>query len=245
MLVAILGRDRFRKVAIGLLASVIVGAYPAHVDAQSGNRNAAPRIRRPRTPTPRATTRPGAPQRQYGAPTRPPSFPGTNVPRTRNEPTSPRLDQFRTMQRSNSATQRRNRPESTRPRSFQSGPLPTTGLNATRSIAPDTRLIPNLRYRSPNSKSSAETNLADGAVAHDENIEVHFDAAEHELQLRRWVDNTGTFSTVGRLVAVLGNNVRLMKENGRTATFPVRRLSDDDLQYVEQQLSASSERESS
>ncbi len=52
--------------------------------------------------------------------------------------------------------------------------------------------------------------------------------------VRTWRDNTGTFEVTGRLVVVMPDKVRLLKENGRFTTVPMRRLSDTDRQYVEQ-----------
>ena len=54
--------------------------------------------------------------------------------------------------------------------------------------------------------------------------------------LRTFVDNTGDYRCQGRLVAVWGDQVQLLKENGRTATFPLRRLSASDRAFVEGQL---------
>jgi hypothetical protein len=54
--------------------------------------------------------------------------------------------------------------------------------------------------------------------------------------VRTWHDNTGTFEVTGRLVVVLPDAVRLLKDNGRFTTVPMRRLSDVDRQYVDQTL---------
>ena len=56
----------------------------------------------------------------------------------------------------------------------------------------------------------------------------------HVPAMRQWVDNTGNFRVTARLVAILDGQVRLHKENGKTTTVPMRRLSDTDRQYVEQ-----------
>ena len=53
-------------------------------------------------------------------------------------------------------------------------------------------------------------------------------------EIRVWVDNTGNFTTTGRLVAVFPSEVRLLKDNGRYSTVPMRRLSDGDRAYVQQ-----------
>jgi hypothetical protein len=56
--------------------------------------------------------------------------------------------------------------------------------------------------------------------------------AEELLVMRTWTDNTGTFSVNGKLIAILDGEVRLLKENGRTCTVPMRRLSPPDAEYV-------------
>jgi hypothetical protein len=55
---------------------------------------------------------------------------------------------------------------------------------------------------------------------------------------RDWVDNTGRYSTRARLVTFLDGHVRLLKENGRTTTVPLARLSENDLEFVNRQASA-------
>jgi hypothetical protein len=60
--------------------------------------------------------------------------------------------------------------------------------------------------------------------------------ASHELRL--WIDNTGNYSTRGRLISLLEGHVRLLKENGRTTTVPLSRLSVGDLEFVHRQASA-------
>ncbi len=55
-------------------------------------------------------------------------------------------------------------------------------------------------------------------------------------EVRKWRDNTGTFEVTGRLVVVMPDKVRLLKDNGRFTTVPMRRLSNEDRQYVEQTL---------
>jgi hypothetical protein len=57
-------------------------------------------------------------------------------------------------------------------------------------------------------------------------------------ELRQWVDNTGKYSCNGRLVRFLDGKVRLFKENGRTTTVPLYRLSAADLEFVHRQASA-------
>jgi hypothetical protein len=57
-------------------------------------------------------------------------------------------------------------------------------------------------------------------------------------EMRQWLDNTGNFSCQGRLISLIDGQVRLMKENGRTTTVPLARLSANDLRFVERQASA-------
>lgn len=51
-------------------------------------------------------------------------------------------------------------------------------------------------------------------------------------RLRVWIDNTGEFSTEGRLVEIGADFVRLEKANGRTCTVPNSRLCAADANYV-------------
>jgi hypothetical protein len=57
-------------------------------------------------------------------------------------------------------------------------------------------------------------------------------------EMRLWNDNTGNFSCRGRLVRFHEGQVRLLKENGRTTTVPLARLSTGDLEFVNRQASA-------
>jgi hypothetical protein len=57
-------------------------------------------------------------------------------------------------------------------------------------------------------------------------------------EMRQWTDNTGSFSCRGRLVRFYEGQVRLLKENGRTTTVPLARLSTGDLEFVNRQASA-------
>ncbi len=50
---------------------------------------------------------------------------------------------------------------------------------------------------------------------------------------RTWHDNTGLFQIDAKLVAIFSDSVRLIKENGKFCTLPVRRLSEDDKRFVE------------
>ena len=51
--------------------------------------------------------------------------------------------------------------------------------------------------------------------------------------MRTWTDNTGTFTIEGKLIAILDGKIRILKENGRTCTVVLRRLSHDDAEYVQ------------
>jgi hypothetical protein len=57
-------------------------------------------------------------------------------------------------------------------------------------------------------------------------------------EMRQWTDNTGNFSCHGRLVRFFDGQVRLLKDNGRTTTVPLSRLSTRDLEFVNRQASA-------
>jgi hypothetical protein len=57
-------------------------------------------------------------------------------------------------------------------------------------------------------------------------------------ETRQWTDNTGSFSCNGRLVRFFNGYVRILKNNGHTATVPLARLSSRDLQFVNRQASA-------
>ena len=50
--------------------------------------------------------------------------------------------------------------------------------------------------------------------------------------VRRWIDDTGTHETIGRLVEVHPDRIRILKLNGAHATVPLRRLSAVDRGYV-------------
>ena len=56
--------------------------------------------------------------------------------------------------------------------------------------------------------------------------------------VRRWIDDTGSHDTVGRLVEVHGDHVRILKLSGNFTRVPLERLSVADRSYV----SGSSER---
>ena len=50
--------------------------------------------------------------------------------------------------------------------------------------------------------------------------------------MRVWTDDTGQHKTIGRLVVIARSKIRLLKTNGRYATVPLKRLSNEDVQYV-------------
>jgi len=51
-------------------------------------------------------------------------------------------------------------------------------------------------------------------------------------EVRRWRDNTGAYEVEARLIMIYPDKVRLRKENGRTTTVAMRRLSEFDQAYV-------------
>ena len=149
-------------------------------------------------------------------------------------PTSPRLQQYRSLNESRSDKTTPKRPS--RPSYAGTGSirLPTTGLNpSTNTGALDPHIDSRLR-RSPSKSSSSTRRLTKPPLPVLEDIV--FDSEERKLARRQWVDNTGTFTTVGRMIEIRGQSIRLMKENGRTATVPVRRLSVADIKYVTDQV---------
>ncbi|MGB8852370.1 MAG: SHD1 domain-containing protein [Pirellulales bacterium] len=50
--------------------------------------------------------------------------------------------------------------------------------------------------------------------------------------VRRWVDDTGSYATVGTLVDVRADGVEIRKANGRTVIVPLDRLSEHDRGYA-------------
>ena len=50
--------------------------------------------------------------------------------------------------------------------------------------------------------------------------------------VRSWVDNTGLYKVRGRVSSITDSHVRLIKENGRYSTVPLRRLSPSDYRHV-------------
>lgn len=51
-------------------------------------------------------------------------------------------------------------------------------------------------------------------------------------QVRRWIDSSGLHETIGRLVEVHPDRVRILKRNGRYTTVPMHRLSQHDQAYA-------------
>lgn len=52
-------------------------------------------------------------------------------------------------------------------------------------------------------------------------------------EYKTWVDNTGTYTVNGRLTTIYSDKVKILKENGKTTTVPLSRLSDRDFSYVQ------------
>lgn len=142
---------------------------------------------------------------------------------------SPRINQFRASQQPRATGQGFSGGYGPQ----NSGYLPSTGLNPrSDGLLNDVQIIPQHRrpYRNPMKQSST----ADvRQLPH-----VDFVGEESVLVTREWVDNTGTFTIAGRLVSILGNKIRIIKENGHTTTVPLRRLSRDDVQYLEHIVSS-------
>lgn len=80
-----------------------------------------------------------------------------------------------------------------------------------------------------------------GADLFDFGAVLHEPGGAQSAQDRTWVDNTGRFSTVGRLLAIDGSSVRLAKPTGGVATVPLGRLSQADLEFVSRQAMAMSQ----
>lgn len=56
------------------------------------------------------------------------------------------------------------------------------------------------------------------------------------VDYRDWIDNTGRYRVVARLEDVQGDVVHLRKENGRHVSWPLARLSQEDMSYVRRWL---------
>jgi hypothetical protein len=73
--------------------------------------------------------------------------------------------------------------------------------------------------------------------AADDPFGAKIDVKDELLVMRQWIDNTGGFTVQGRLIEVQDGKVRLLKDNGKTCTVPMRRLSTEDAQYVQMVVS--------
>jgi len=60
--------------------------------------------------------------------------------------------------------------------------------------------------------------------------------------VRRWIDDTGLHETVGRLVEVQPDRIRILKANGRFALVPLSRLSRHDQNHIATQQSLAAKR---
>jgi hypothetical protein len=89
-------------------------------------------------------------------------------------------------------------------------PIPGVGTSAA---------VPNLAMETPVSESAA---IPEGSVRE-----------LRPLESRRWVDDTGTYSVDGKLMAVSNGKIRILKPTGRTCTVLLSRLSAADVNYVE------------
>lgn len=76
--------------------------------------------------------------------------------------------------------------------------------------------------------ANAEAGAAESSPA--EPVANPFDTSD----ARTWRDNTGTFEVTGQLVVIFADKVRILKENGKFCTVPMRRLSDADRDFVQQ-----------
>lgn len=70
--------------------------------------------------------------------------------------------------------------------------------------------------------------------ADDKGIFVSTHSTETEPTMRHWINRTGEYEIEGRLVWVRDAKVRILKANGRFATFDATELSADDFEYVKQ-----------
>ena len=67
--------------------------------------------------------------------------------------------------------------------------------------------------------------------------------ASDTQSLRQWRDNTGTFSVEARLVPedTNGQQVTIALKSGRHVTLPMRRLSEEDREFVASQAESTSQ----
>ena len=50
--------------------------------------------------------------------------------------------------------------------------------------------------------------------------------------MRRWIDATGSYAVVGRLIAADATTVEILRQDGRRVAVPLERLSDFDRGYA-------------
>lgn len=86
------------------------------------------------------------------------------------------------------------------------------------------------------SEAPAEENTEDDIFGAREILREAGGLASNETRV--WVDNTGHYSVKARLVRFVDGKVQLLKDNGRTTTVALDRLSERDLQFVNRQASA-------
>ncbi len=56
--------------------------------------------------------------------------------------------------------------------------------------------------------------------------------------MRTWQDDTGDYQVRGKLVKIMPDKVRLLKDTGKYTTVPMDRLSQADLEYVHECIAA-------
>ena len=99
--------------------------------------------------------------------------------------------------------------------------------------APATEETPAEEKSAPAEEKTEDSDLFGDAGAI---LELPGGLASHAL--RQWIDDTGNFSCRGRLIRFLDGKVQLLKDNGRTTTVPLARLSQADLEFVNRQANA-------
>ena len=68
-------------------------------------------------------------------------------------------------------------------------------------------------------------------------------SAYSEEPLRKWVDAAGKFSIDASMVDVVGDSVRLLKQDGATIQVPLVKLSDADREYIKSRIAMDSNAE--
>lgn len=92
-------------------------------------------------------------------------------------------------------------------------------------------------FQEPESRAPASDAMpsppdeAPGEEPTDRPAEDPFSALDAE-PVRRWIDASGRHETIGRLVEVRPDRVRILKPNGRCTTVPTEQLSRHDRAYV-------------